>query len=736
MGNATPNASIVVLTYNELENATRPCIDSILANTDLEANELILVDNASEDGTGAYLEQLGAGDENIRVRRNATNRGYAGGNNDGMHMARGRYIVLLNNDTLVPPEWLDALLGPLRDGRIGLAGPLTNSAGNEQRIELPGLTEHNFAELAHNYGQRQKGVRHETGKLGFFCVAMPRTLPETIGYLDEDFGIGMFEDDDFCLRTREGAGKKLVIVEDCFVYHKGSLSFKKLELATYHEIFDRNRAYFFSKHRRHWTFSDLAFAYWQMFAADLADYTRRHRPLDPAIERIQVRFENYRHLLVQVQNAEIGRHAPAAKPLTQAAAEGRRQVRKEVFQREFLHGTTRQRGNYLRAVLTSLVGSKRRPAEQQEFDISPLMEAIRGMRASERFRKVVVFPPTIDFHWMKQRPQQLARAFAKAGCLVIYGTLNHREDNVGVTEKVEERLYLLHADWLYYLHHALHPQETLYYCLWPNNGKFRDHIGFSALVYDYMDELSLLDLPPGEAERMHMEMLEAADLITVSADRLLAGIPKQYREKTLLVGNGVEEAFIAAAAEASPDAEIAARFAGHSVVGYFGAMAEWLDFELVSMLATEFSGCTFLFIGPVLGVDAEIEALRADHPNLHFWPPVPHSQLPSILAAFDACIIPFLVNDITNAVSPVKLFEYMSAGKPIVTTRLQECMKYPGVSIAGDYADFRRLLKQAMERPDRGAPLRGSIATARDNTWEKRVAAIEQRLGRCCGEAS
>lgn len=296
------HTSIVVLCYNGLEETTRPCLDSIVANTPVGSYELVIVDNASADGTADYLKTFATQHANVRIQLNDTNKGYAGGNNDGIKLAQGQYIVLLNNDTLVPVGWVDRLLRLFNvKPDVGLVGPITNSAGNEQRIELEGLNEKNFGEIAGAYIERQKGVWFTTEKLGFFCVAMRRTLIEKIGYLDERFGIGMFEDDDYCVRAKK-TGFTLAVVEDCFVYHKGSMSFKKLATSDYIEIFNRNRNYFFAKHQLLWTYTDIAFGIWNKIRGDLSFIKKNEENV--AIERINIRISDMTNALYQLRDVE------------------------------------------------------------------------------------------------------------------------------------------------------------------------------------------------------------------------------------------------------------------------------------------------------------------------------------------------------------------------------------------------------------------------------------------------
>lgn len=279
--------SIVVLCYNGLDEVTRPCVESILKNTQSGSYELILIDNASSDGTPGYLKTLAEAHSHVQIQLNNENKGYAGGNNDGIRLARGDYIVLLNNDTLVPHGWLERLLLPLDvQPDVGLVGPITNSAGNEQRVDLSGLTEVNFEVIAGAYTQRQSKHWFTTEKLGFFCVALRRNLTHEIGGLDEQFGIGMFEDDDYCARTRQ-RGYRLAVAEDCFVYHKGSVSFKKLATAEYLNIFNKNREYFFRKHGKFWLFSDIALATWKKINDDLSTFFDSGDA--SALERVQVR---------------------------------------------------------------------------------------------------------------------------------------------------------------------------------------------------------------------------------------------------------------------------------------------------------------------------------------------------------------------------------------------------------------------------------------------------------------
>jgi GT2 family glycosyltransferase len=351
----TETISIIVLCYNGLQEATIPCVESILRNTPHDRYELIIVDNASTDGTQNYLRQLAITQHQIKLCLNKTNRGFAGGNNDGIRLAKGAFLVLLNNDTLVPPGWSNALINLLIGRKdVGLVGPVTNSAGNEQRVDLSGLNERNFAAIAKGYTDRQQGVWFTTERLGFFCVAMRRTLVQSVGFLDEQFGIGMFEDDDFCLRVKK-AGYKLAVVEDSFVYHKGSVSFCKLAAAEYRVLFERNKSYFFTKHGVNWTFSEIAFMYWEKFHGDF-QAIKATCQIDPALERILTRWENFRHLLVQIHQAES-----QAKPNNydlrpnSIAKKFQLAVYWNNFKRSMLCGSNFERLRYLRRVSRALV---------------------------------------------------------------------------------------------------------------------------------------------------------------------------------------------------------------------------------------------------------------------------------------------------------------------------------------------------------------------------------------------
>ncbi len=722
-------ASIVVLSYNGLEETTRPCIESILRNTPADTYELILVDNDSKDGTPAYLQSVAARHSHVRLCLNHQNKGYAGGNNDGIRLATGNFVVLLNNDTLVPEGWLNVLLWLLKeDSNIGLVGPVTNSAGNEQRIELDGINEGNFQSLAAEYAKRQQGAWFPVEKLGFFCVAMRKVVVERVGYLDERFGTGMFEDDDYCIRAK-AAGFSLAVAEDCFIYHKGSVSFGKLAVETYKALFERNRSLFVEKHGIPWTFTDISFGYWEKINRDLAALKFARQPVDPALERVLLRWENFRHLLVQIHRAELqGQGNPAKAPASKIAARARWKTRWFYFRRNVIKGSWRERYRYIRYVAGRaryrLTNNATRP------ELHPLIQTLLATLPESGDRKVIIFPATVDYSYMRQRPQSLADAFSEAGYLVIYGTLNHTSDRVEVARKLRDNLYLVSDHHFRHLAHVFRAEQVSYYCLWPNNRKHLDYLPVSRVIYDYMDELSLLDQPAEQIEADHQAMLERADLITVSSDLLLRKIPRAFLAKTLLVNNAVSSEFIEELEiEQLPPAELAA-LGDAPVLGYYGAIAEWLDFDLVEATLSELPDAYLVLVGEIFRKAKEpLAKLQEAHPNLIVLPPRPQMELIPLLQRFDVCVIPFLKNEITDAASPVKIYEFLAAGKPVVTTDLHECTLYPCIARCATHRDFLGALADILAKPDQLASVRKSFAA--ENTWQHRVAAIDHALQQC-----
>jgi glycosyltransferase involved in cell wall biosynthesis len=242
--------SIIILTFNKL-NFTRQCLESINARTHGVEFEVIVVDNASSDETPQFLQEFAITQPNVKLFLNETNLGFAAGNNQGAAAASGDTIVFLNNDTVVTEGWLDGLLRVLEDHTVGMVGPVTNEIGNESCIEVDYSDLEDMPDFARRYTLSHAGQHFEIDVLAFFCVALRREVFEEIGPLDEQFGVGLFEDDDYAMRLKQ-QGYKLSCTEEVFIHHVGSGSFSLLGLTNYWKLFDANRKKFETKWGIEW----------------------------------------------------------------------------------------------------------------------------------------------------------------------------------------------------------------------------------------------------------------------------------------------------------------------------------------------------------------------------------------------------------------------------------------------------------------------------------------------------
>lgn len=246
-GGMMPLVSMIMLTYNRLD-VTQACLESIRRHTP-EPHEIIVVDNGSDDGSREWLRQRRQEQPTIRLIENGQNLGFAAGCNQGMREARGDYLLLLNNDTVVTPGWLSGLLEPFADPAVGITGPMTNSASGIQ--QWPWCDYRNQEELdafARRFRDEHRHWWLPSRRIVGFCMLFRRSLVERIGLLDEQFGSGNFEDDDFCLRAAL-AGYRNMIVGDVFIHHEGSATFAGNRL-DYREAMLRNQALFTAKWSR------------------------------------------------------------------------------------------------------------------------------------------------------------------------------------------------------------------------------------------------------------------------------------------------------------------------------------------------------------------------------------------------------------------------------------------------------------------------------------------------------
>lgn len=233
--------SIVILTHNQLDK-TKLCIDSIRAYTRPDSYELIVVDNASTDGTVHWLEQQ----TDIIKIYNKENLGFPAGCNQGMRIATGDNILLLNNDVIVTENWLDNLIACLYSANdIGAVGPITNRCAYYQTVPVSYSTLDEMQQFAAQFNKSNPELWEERLKLIGYAFLLKREVYEQVGELDEIFSPGNFEDDDYSFRIRQ-VGYKLMLCKDTFIHHFGSASFKEKPVE-YRNLLKENEKKFIQK---------------------------------------------------------------------------------------------------------------------------------------------------------------------------------------------------------------------------------------------------------------------------------------------------------------------------------------------------------------------------------------------------------------------------------------------------------------------------------------------------------
>lgn len=345
-------------------------------------------------------------------------------------------------------------------------------------------------------------------------------------------------------------------------------------------------------------------------------------------------------------------------------------------------------------------------------------------------RPIILSLSFIDWNVpLYQRPQHIAIQLAKQGFLYFYHTRNYYDFLDGY-KKIGENMYLTNRfDDVYEKLKGKKKFIHLYSTNMYEDDEERIERAIDngdMILYEYIDEISEKisgrEIPQFVLDR-HERLLKDEEhcFVIATADKLYKDVAKHRRKNFKLVTNGVVYEHFRDIENMIPKEMQGVVSMNKPIIGYYGALASWFDYELLKGVAREREDWNFVLIG--WDYDGSFKKSGLDGlGNVFVVPPVDYHRLPLYAQWFDVCMIPFQINDVTKSTSPVKLFEYMALGKPIVTTSMPECKKYKSVIIAdNEIKDFVKRVEEGLRKREDGKYLELLKEEALENTWEKKA---------------
>lgn len=258
------------------------------------------------------------------------------------------------------------------------------------------------------------------------------------------------------------------------------------------------------------------------------------------------------------------------------------------------------------------------------------------------------------------------------------------------------------------------------------------------IIYEYIDEINPIlfssnTIPINVKEKYEYMLTNTNDIfVVVTANKLEQDIiSKRGLEKLVFACNGVDYSHFQ---ELDKNYKFDTQFEkiineNKKIIGYYGAFASWFDYDMLKYLAKQRPEYNIVLFGAKYDNSLNNANLK-EQSNIYFLGSKQYNILQNYANKFDVCIIPFLINEITQATSPVKLFEYMALEKPIVTTSMEECKKYKSVFIANNKQEFVSLIDNAvlLNKNKDIQYFEVLKKEALENTWEKKAKLITNML--------
>ncbi|PAX18371.1 hypothetical protein CLI92_00550 [Vandammella animalimorsus] len=397
--------------------------------------------------------------------------------------------------------------------------------------------------------------------------------------------------------------------------------------------------------------------------------------------------------------------------------------------RQSLHGPRHAFVRYVRG----LPARKHQDTSNQnnaDLSWSEFNETVLANRAE--YKGIFVQEAVIDWNVpLYQRPQHISSALGRLGYLVIYRTVNWVADDVNGFRKVGTNVWVTNSPEVDTIHDVIRSIYSTAYVQTPDlimqNGKR------GRIIYEYIDHID--PEISGDNENIKRLLNQKKFAFEGGADYVIASAKKLYdeaasivgKEKVIMVPNGVDTRHYRSPTHLKtiiPQSLVDFKEKHKAIVGYFGAIAPWLWYEVMSELAAMRPDLGFVFIGP--DYYGGIEKLPKFE-NVLYMGTVDYKELPAYARQFDICFIPFKPGDIAKTTSPLKLFEYFALEKPVVVTSdMDECTAYSEVFKGGSAADLSHAFDSALQVKD-SKKFKSKLRTLADkNDWRARAKALEE----------
>ncbi|MCX7885334.1 MAG: hypothetical protein N2448_09965 [Caloramator sp.] len=330
--------------------------------------------------------------------------------------------------------------------------------------------------------------------------------------------------------------------------------------------------------------------------------------------------------------------------------------------------------------------------------------------------EIVLYPPTINYYLSYQRPQQLFKALNKIGYRIIFCNYNP-EDRTGYFNEIFQDFFVCSKINPYKMSKL--DKMPILWITYPPFASYLDQYPNKLLIFDAIDE------PSDEFESWQngLDILRRKSDIIFATSKKLYNDNKLYKDNVFLCPNGTDYDYFSRAENIFSDKPYDMPRDNKITVGYFGAIATWVNWAFVYNTALCNPDINFIFIGPLFNMSRFPIRLS----NVYYLGKKPYDKLVNYLQYFDICFIPFKVTNMINGCNPIKMYEYLSAGKIVVATDFAEAAGCEFINIikSKDYILFGKIVKKLLDENNEDIKMKRK-EFAKNNSWDERAKVVDE----------